>query len=116
VAIPRPGRAEGVAATPAGSPGRVVGVARYDRMAGETARFLVFVDASWRRAGLGTLLVCGLAELADLHDSGPLSDDEFAAKRAEIIERIRPDFGKSSGGRQHIVSPLSHVLSVIAGV
>ena len=57
-------------------------------MAGETARFLVFVDASWRRAGLGTLLVCGLAELADLHDSGPLSDDEFAAKRAEIIERI----------------------------
>ena len=27
VAIPRPGRAAGVAATPAGSPGRVVGVA-----------------------------------------------------------------------------------------
>ena len=65
VAIPRPGHAAGVVATaPAGSPGRVVGVARYDRVAGETARFLVFVDASWRRAGLGTLLVCGLAEAA----------------------------------------------------
>jgi acetate---CoA ligase (ADP-forming) len=65
VAIPRPGHAAGVVATaPAGSPGRVVGVARYDRTAGETARFLVFVDASWRRAGLGTLLVCGLAEAA----------------------------------------------------
>ena len=65
VAIPRPGHAAGVVAiAPAGSPGRVVGVARYDRMAGETARFLVFVDASWRRAGLGTLLVRGLAEAA----------------------------------------------------
>ncbi len=53
-----------MATVPGGSPGRVVGVARYDRMAGETARFLVFVDASWRRAGLGTLLVCGLAEAA----------------------------------------------------
>ncbi len=29
-----------------------------------------------------------LRKLADLHDSGLLSDDEFAAKRAEIIERI----------------------------
>ncbi len=65
VAIPRPGHAAGVVATvPGGSPGRVVGVARYDRLAGETARFLVFVDASWRRAGLGTLLVRGLAEAA----------------------------------------------------
>ena len=65
VAIPRPGHAAGVVAiTLAGSPGRVVGVARYDRMAGETARFLVFVDASWRRAGLGTLLVRGLADAA----------------------------------------------------
>ena len=53
-----------VATVPGGSPGRVVGVARYDRVAGETARFLVFVDACWRRAGLGTLLVCGLAEAA----------------------------------------------------
>ncbi len=29
-----------------------------------------------------------LRKLAGLHDSGLLSDDEFAAKRAEIIERI----------------------------
>jgi len=29
-----------------------------------------------------------LRRLADLHDSGLLSDDEFAAKRAEIIQRI----------------------------
>jgi hypothetical protein len=29
-----------------------------------------------------------LKELAALHDSGLLSDDEFAAKRAEIIKRI----------------------------
>ena len=29
-----------------------------------------------------------LRKLSDLHDSGLLSDDEFAAKRAEIIERI----------------------------
>lgn len=65
VARPRPGHAEGIIATDAaGSPGRVLGVARYDRTAGDTARFLIFVDASWRRAGLGTLLVRRLAGAA----------------------------------------------------
>jgi acetate---CoA ligase (ADP-forming) len=62
VALPRPGHAAGIIATaPAG---QVAGVARYERTAGDTARFLVFVDASWRRAGLGTLLLRRLAESA----------------------------------------------------
>jgi acetate---CoA ligase (ADP-forming) len=62
VALPRPGHAAGIVAiTPAGS---VAGVARYERTAGDTAGFLVFVDASWRRAGLGTVLLRRLAEAA----------------------------------------------------
>jgi acetate---CoA ligase (ADP-forming) len=62
VALPRPGHAAAfVAITPAG---RVAGVARYERASGDTARFLLFVDASWRRAGLGTLLLRQLAEAA----------------------------------------------------
>lgn len=65
VAIPRPGQVAGiVAVAPGGVPGRVVGIARYDRTDQETARFLVFVDASWRQTGLGTLLVRQLAEAA----------------------------------------------------
>jgi acyl-CoA synthetase (NDP forming)/GNAT superfamily N-acetyltransferase len=62
VALPRPGHAAGIiATTPAGS---VAGVARYERTAGDTAGFVVFADASWRRAGLGTVLVRRLAEAA----------------------------------------------------
>jgi len=62
VALPRPGHAAGIIAiAPAGS---VAGVARYERMAGDAAGFLVFVDASWRRAGLGTVLLRRLAEAA----------------------------------------------------
>jgi GNAT superfamily N-acetyltransferase len=62
VALPRPGHAEGIiATTPAG---RVAGVARYERTVGDTAGFGVFVDASWRRAGLGTVLLRRLAEAA----------------------------------------------------
>jgi acetate---CoA ligase (ADP-forming) len=60
-------RAPGLAANvaiPAGLPGRVVGVARYERTAGDAAGFLVFVDAAWRRAGLGTLLLRRLAGAA----------------------------------------------------
>ena len=58
VAVPRPGHTAGIVATSqAVSPGRVVVVARYERWAGDTARVLVFVDASWRRAGVGTLLL-----------------------------------------------------------
>lgn len=65
VAIPRPGQVAGIVAiTPGGVPGRLVGLARYDRTDQETARFLVFVDASWRQTGLGTLLVRQLAEAA----------------------------------------------------
>jgi acyl-CoA synthetase (NDP forming)/GNAT superfamily N-acetyltransferase len=65
VALPRPGHAAGIVATAAeGSTGQVAGVARYERTAGDTARFLVFVDAAWRRAGLGTLLLRRLAEAA----------------------------------------------------
>jgi len=62
VALPRPGHAAGIIAnSPAGS---VAGVARYERTAGDVAGFLVFVDASWRRAGLGTVLLRRLAEAA----------------------------------------------------
>ena len=64
VAVPRPGRAAGIVAISAGQPGRVAGVARYERTAADTARALVFVDALWRRTGLGTLLLSRLAEAA----------------------------------------------------
>jgi len=64
VAIPRPGHAAGIVAVPADVPGRVVGVARYERTAADTARVLVFADTSWRRAGLGTVLLSRLAEAA----------------------------------------------------
>ena len=65
VALPRPGHAAGIIATAATGPaGQVAGVARYERTAGDTARLLVFVDAFWRRAGLGTLLLRRLAEAA----------------------------------------------------
>ena len=47
----------GIVAVPADPSGRVVGVARYRRAAADyEAGALVFVDASWRRAGLGTVL------------------------------------------------------------
>jgi acetate---CoA ligase (ADP-forming) len=62
VALLRPGHAAGIIAiAPAGS---VAGVARYERTAEDTAGFLVFVDASWRRATLGTVLLRRLAEAA----------------------------------------------------
>ena len=65
VAVPRPGQVAGiVAVAPGGVPERVVGLARNDRTDQETARFLIFVDASWRQTGLGTLLVRQLAEAA----------------------------------------------------
>ena len=65
VAVPRPGLTAGIVATSqAVPPGRVVGVARYERWAGDMARVLVFVDASWRRAGVGTLLLRRLADAA----------------------------------------------------
>ncbi len=58
VALPRPGHTAGITAiAPSGS----AGVARYERTAGDAAGFLVFVDASWRRVGLGTLLLRRLA-------------------------------------------------------
>ena len=58
MALPRPGHAAGIIAIAAAGPaGQAAGVARYERTAGDTARFLVFVDASWRRAGLGTVLL-----------------------------------------------------------
>ena len=62
VAVPRPGHTAGIVAVPADPRGRVIGVARYERTAADTARALVFVDASWRRAGLGTVLLRRLAE------------------------------------------------------
>ena len=64
VAVPRPGRTAGIVAVPADPQGRVVGIARYERTAADTARALVFVDASWRRTGLGTVLLRRLAEAA----------------------------------------------------
>ena len=64
VAVPRPGHTAGIVAVPADPPGRVVGVARYERTAADTARALLFVDASWRRTGLGTVLLRRLAEAA----------------------------------------------------
>ena len=64
VAVPRPGHTAGIVAVPADPPEGVVGVARYERTAADTARALVFVDACWRRTGLGTLLLSRLAEAA----------------------------------------------------
>ena len=64
VAIPRPGHTAGIVAVPADPPGRVAGMARFERTAADTARALVFVDASWRRTGLGTVLLRRLAEAA----------------------------------------------------
>ena len=64
VAIPRPGHTAGIVAVPADPPGRVAGMARFERTAADTARALVFVDASWRRTGLGTVLLSRLAEAA----------------------------------------------------
>ena len=59
VALPRPGHTAGIIAiAPSGS---AAGVARYERTAGDAAGFLVFVDASSRRVGLGTLLLRRLA-------------------------------------------------------
>ena len=64
VAVPRPGHTAGIVAIPGDLPERVVGMARYERAAADTVRALVFVDASWRRAGLGTMLLSRLAEAA----------------------------------------------------
>ena len=65
VAAPRPGHTAGIVATAqAGSLARVVGVARYERTAGDAAGFSVFVDAPYRRAGLGTMLLRRLAGAA----------------------------------------------------
>ena len=76
VALPRPGHTAGLIATVAsGTAGQVAGVARYERTRGDTARLLVFVDASWRRAGLGTLLLRGLAEEARHTGIGRLAAD-----------------------------------------
>jgi GNAT superfamily N-acetyltransferase len=61
VAPPRPGHTAGIIAiAPAG---QVAGVARPERTAGD-AGFLVFVDASWQRVGLGAVLLRRLAEAA----------------------------------------------------
>jgi len=76
VAIPRPGRADGIVVTaPDGTPDRVVGVAWYRRGAGDAAGYLVFVDPTWRRAGLGTLLLRRLAGLARHAGIGRLTGD-----------------------------------------
>ena len=64
VAVPRPGHTAGIVAVPADPPGRVAGVAWYERTAADTARALVFVNAFWRRTGLGTFLLRRLAEAA----------------------------------------------------
>jgi GNAT superfamily N-acetyltransferase/predicted CoA-binding protein len=61
VALARPGVAGVVAVTPDSS-GRLAGVARYQLREDDAAEFMVFVDASYRRAGLGTVLIGRLAE------------------------------------------------------
>lgn len=63
-AVIQPGRGAGVIALEEGPATRTVGLARYQRIAADAAQFLVFVDASYRRAGLGTVLVRRLAEAA----------------------------------------------------
>ena len=89
VALPRPGHTAGfVAIAPAG---RVAGVARYERTAGDTARFLLFVDASWRCAGLGTVLLRGLAEAARHAGIRRLAGD--APKGDVAILRLLEDLG-----------------------
>ncbi len=91
LAIARPGEAAGVAAlAPTDSTVRMVGVARYLRTGGDTAEFLVFVDPSHRRVGLGTLLLRRLAETARhggirrLMSDVPKDDEAILALMAEL--------------------------------
>jgi acetate---CoA ligase (ADP-forming) len=91
-AIPRPGHAAGIAATdPGGLPGKLLGMARYERTATDTARFLVFVDADWRRAGLGTLLLRRLAGQARRTGIRRLTGDAPAGDTAML--RLLADLG-----------------------
>lgn len=65
LAAERPGQAAGVVAVAAGNASLpVAGVARYERTAADAAEFSVFVDAGYRRRGLGTVLLRHLAETA----------------------------------------------------
>lgn len=65
LAIERPGQAAGVvAAAQESSSLSAVGVARYERTSADAAQFSVFVDAGYRRCGLGTALLRHLAEVA----------------------------------------------------
>ncbi len=61
VAAPRRGSA-GVVAVASDSSRRLAGVARYELRDDDAAEFMVFVDGSYRRAGLGTVLIGRLAE------------------------------------------------------
>jgi len=65
IAIPRPGKTSGmVALVQVGSHQRIVGLAHYQRTSANAASFLVFVDPSCRRVGLGTVLLRDLAAAA----------------------------------------------------
>jgi len=65
IAIPRAGKTSGmVALAQVGSRQRVVGLAHYQRTSEDAASFLVFVDPSCRRVGLGTVLLRDLAAAA----------------------------------------------------
>ncbi|MDA8357668.1 MAG: GNAT family N-acetyltransferase [Actinomycetota bacterium] len=98
VASPRPGRIAGVTAIVRdGTRTRVVGIARYERSSGEStgiddaAQFMVFVDPSWRRTGLGTVLVRQLAESARHAGIGCLLSDVPAGDTA--LSRLLGDLG-----------------------
>ena len=91
VAAPRPGHTAGIVATAqAGSLARVVGVARYERTAGDAAGFSVFVDAPYRRAGLGTMLLRRLT----------------GAARHAGVRRLVTDVPKSDAAVLRLVSEL----------
>ncbi len=88
LAVPRPGEAAGVVAIAQGGESeRLVGVARYVRTTGDEAEFLVVVDATYRRAGLGTLLLGQMAE--DAHHVGirRLTSD-LAPGDAIVVKRL----------------------------
>ncbi len=63
VALAHPGTAGIVAVAPDSSE-RLAGVARYELRGADAAQFMVFVDSSYRRAGLGTVLIGRLADAA----------------------------------------------------
>jgi acyl-CoA synthetase (NDP forming)/GNAT superfamily N-acetyltransferase len=105
LALPLPGQAAGIVAiAEVGEAAQIVGVARYVRTTDDAADFLVFVDASYRRVGLGTALVGQLAEAARHVGVRRLTSD-MPSDDAAILDHLS-GFGlmyeqRVSGARVH---------------